>query len=132
MIEIQNVKLSLDAVSDLISTALEGGSNYWYQIVGYDKPDAITFRSSLFKDDEEPHPYYDFPLNKGGAVHFEADGAGEDKQVFTLNLESIHRGLNLMLDKCPSRVASIVDESYDAEDADVFLQASLFGEIIFG
>lgn len=132
MIEIQNVKLSLDAVSDLIATALEGGSNYWYQIVGYDKPDAITFRSSLFKDDEEPHPYYDFPLNKGGAVHFEADGAGEDKQVFTLNLESIHRGLNLMLDKCPSRVASIVDESYDAEDADVFLQASLFGEIVFG
>lgn len=132
MIKIQNVKLSLDAVSDLISTALEGGSNYWYQIVGHDKPASITFRSSLFKDDEKPHPYYDFPLNEGGAVHFEADGAGEDNQVFTLNLESIHKGLNLLLDKYPSRLAAIVDESYDAEDADVFLQASLFGEVVFG
>ncbi len=127
----RNVELSYEAISILICTAIEGGSNYWYRIFGYVEPLECKFRCDIFKDDEEPHRIYDYPLNEGGAVIIgDAEaGAGEAKR---LQLSTIKRGLTLMAEKYPNHFQRVVDETYDADDADVFLQLSLFNEVVFG
>lgn len=121
--------ISDQLISDLICTACEGGSNYWYVITGYQEPETLDFRCDTFKDDK-PHRIYDWPLCTGGGVVFE-DSEGEYTNL-VLNRESIEKGLALMNQKYPKRFGSILDEEYDAEDADVFLQLCLFGEVIFG
>ena len=121
-------QLGKNAVSDLISTAFEGGSNYWASVgfaMGATKYD---FRSDLFANDEKPHPYYDAPLNEGGYVTIKADGHKSAK----LNLQSIEKGLELLAEKYPKRFVAICDENYDAEDADVFLQLAILNEVVFG
>jgi len=121
-------QLGKNAVSDLISTAFEGGSNYWASVVSTQAPTKITFRSELFASDAEPHRYYDWPLNEGGSVTIDADGESEGE----LNLQSIEKGLELLAEKYPDRFVAICDEDYDAEDADVFLQLAILNEVVFG
>jgi hypothetical protein len=121
-------QLGKNAVSDLISTAFEGGSNYWASVVSTQSPTKIDFRSELFASDAEPHRYYDWPLNEGGSVTINADGEGEGE----LNLQSIEKGLELLAEKYPNRFVAICDENYDAEDADVFLQLVILNEVVFG
>lgn len=121
-------QLGKNAVSDLISTAFEGGSNYWASVVSTQAPTKITFRSELFASDAEPHRYYDWPLNEGGSVTIDADGESEGE----LNLQSIEKGLELLAEKYPDRFVAICDEDYDAEDADVFLQLVILNEVVFG
>jgi hypothetical protein len=42
------------------------------------------------------------------------------------------RGLQLMADKYPNHFADFMQENDDATTSDVFLQLSVFGELIFG
>lgn len=131
--EIQNMlkrinQLGKNAVSDLISTAFEGGSNYWASVVFAMAPTNYTFRCELFASDETPHPFYDNPLNEGGYVMIKPDGHKAAK----LNLESIEKGLELLAEKFPNRFVAICDENYDAADADVFLQLAILNEVVFG
>jgi len=121
-------QLGKNAVSDLISTAFEGGSNYWASVVFAMAPTKYTFRCELFASDEKPHPFYDNPLNEGGYVMIKPDGHKAAK----LNLESIEKGLELLAEKFPNRFVAICDEDYDAEDADVFLQLAILNEVVFG
>ena len=121
-------QLGKNAVSDLISSAFEGGSNYWASVVSTQAPTKITFRCELFASDAEPHRYYDWPLNEGGSVTIDADGESEGE----LNLQSIEKGLELMAEKFPKRFVAICDDTYDAEDADVFLQLAILNEVVFG
>lgn len=126
--------ITKDQISDLISTAIEGGSNYWYIIEGYQEPSVVDFRCSLFARDEEPHRIYDWPLCTGGGVIISATESCEESNPIphVLNLESITKGLILMAEKYPQRLVNFADGDYDADDADIFLQLSLFGEVVFG
>lgn len=121
-------QLGKNAVSDLISTAFEGGSNYWASVVSTQSPTKIDFRSELFASDTEPHRFYDWPLNEGGSVTINVDWGCSGE----LNLQSIEKGLELLAEKYPKRFVAICDEDYDAEDADVFLQLAILNEVVFG
>jgi hypothetical protein len=131
-----NINITKEQVSDLICTAIEGGSNYWYMIEGYQEPSVVDFRCSMFANDEKPHRIYDWPLCTGGGVIIsavESDRWASSNPIHhTLNLESITKGLTLMGSKFPERLVNISNDDYDAEDADIFLQLSLFGDVIFG
>lgn len=112
-------------IEDLLCSAVEGGSNYWYTITGYVYPTGKTandYKNAFL------------PLVEGGAVKFktlendEINGA----KSWLLNLDSIKRGLDLMSNKYPRHFNNFIKENDDAETGDVFLQCCLFGEIVFG
>lgn len=121
-----------DQVSDLLATAFEGGSNYWYEIQEFVEPEQVDFRCFTFASDPEPHRLYDYPLCTGGAVIISDNEGDPEYASKRLDLQSIDRGLGLLAAKYPQRMDNIVRENYDAEDADVFLQLALFGEVVFG
>lgn len=118
------VSIGQDRLADLLCSALEGGSNYWYQIVDYQKPESIDFRIL----GGEVIRHIDYPMNKGGAIYIDA-GA---RYRLTLDLETLEKGLYEFAKKYPRHFKNFVNEEDDAETGDVFLQTCLFGEVVYG
>lgn len=122
------VRLSLRDVSSLLCSALEGGSNYWYQIVEYVEPPKVVFQTMpgrVFK-------HIDYPLNEGGALVIGSlEENKHDRPFARLDLAACARALELMAEKYPFHLADILKESADATTGDVFLQLALYGDIIY-
>lgn len=126
-------------VRDLLVAAFEGGSNSWYRIDGKKLPPGTKMED--FKQGGRMQPrrgdgsedYYHWaqliPTVPGGQLIIRETESGE---AVVLDLPALRKGLMLMKQKFPKHYARAVDESYDASDADVFLQLSLFDDVIFG
>lgn len=121
--------IPIQRVSDLLCSAFEGGSNYWYQIDKFIKP--LNFNNS--EEGDEKFRHLSYPINEGGALVISADEEEEGKPVtYSLNLETIEKGLKVMAEKYPRHFNDFMQENDDACTGDVFLQCCLFGEVIFG
>jgi hypothetical protein len=119
--------VSLDRISNLLCSAFEGGSNYWYVINEFVKPKALTFRT----DESEVYRHLDYPLNEGGALII-GDMEDEDSEAKRLDLKAIEKGLKIMAEKYPRHMLDFINDNDDADTGDVFLQCCLFGEAIYG
>jgi hypothetical protein len=135
-----NIVLTLDIplerVADLLCSAFEGGSNYWYRIEDY-KPPAGDPKRWAFRFDEhrvEVFPHVDYPLNSGGSLLVsDAAEMGEAQMtVKGLNLLSITEGLKVMARDYARHFADFMAEKDDACTGDVFLQCCLFGKVVYG
>ena len=110
-------QIPLESVKDLIVSAFEGGSNYWY----YDlRPD--TKRTTI------RFWHAELPFRKGRAVYLK-DSEGDEHK---LDLAAIQRGLNIMSEKYPRHMSDLVAENYDRDTADVLLQCAVLCEVIYG
>lgn len=111
------LEVSPSRLSDLLCTALEGGSNYWY---------LISDRDNATKD----LAYHEVPM-AGGFLVFK-DEIYEATQELQLNFEKMVNGLKIMATLYPRHFKDFVNENEDAVTGDVFLQCCLFGEIKYG
>lgn len=108
-------KVPVKRVSDMLVSALEGGSNYWYMI--QEKIEPQNFDN--LKDEISPDkPFaYTLPFNPGGALLID---------------DSMAKGLQTMAEKYPRHYANFISENDDAETGDVFLQCCILGEVVYG
>jgi len=102
-------------VADLITSAMEGGSDYWLGRV--DPP----FQSH--EDYSEGNSYGKYMIER-------KISDDEGAMAGLLNRETIQRGLEKLVDT--RHWADFAAENDDAETGDVFLQLALFDEIVFG
>ncbi len=121
-----------ERLNDLIIGALEGGSNYWYQI---DISRSRLVKSAEFISEQpmkggklcikllEPELVDSIPTR-----FYDPRGVAE----WYLTAGSALEGLKVMGEKYPRHFSNWLQENDDAETADVFLQCALFGEIVFG
>ena len=116
-----SVDITVEQVSDLFITAIEGGS-IW-----------MTGIRLISTEIPHTHPWYADPGVYGSPFLFSLAVDGEEQQSKKLmGLANIIRGLQTMADKSPEHFANIVsDHRYD-ETADVFMQYVVFNEIIYG
>ena len=92
-ISIQITKeIPLYRIACLLCSALEGGSNYWYQIDQCIEPPKIDFQL----DPDTVYKHIDYPLNEGGALIISDLEGEEDYSNKRLDLESIKKGLEVM------------------------------------
>lgn len=114
--------------SELLCCALEGGSNYWYWIDKFAYPKGKTRDSYQFA-------HLEVPFAKGGALLIYAEDhanpARKDK-LWVLDANTLARGWKLMHDVQPRHYGDAIAGEFDADTGDVFLQLSLFGDVIFG
>lgn len=124
-----NVKheITLDRISSLLCSAFEGGSNYWYQIDKFIKPETMSFRT----DEGQIYRHLDYPLNEGGALII-SDIEDEENETKRLDMDAIKKGLQIMAEKYPRHMGDFLNDNDDADTGDVFLQCCLFGEAIYG
>jgi len=125
----------LSRIRGLLCSAFEGGSNYWYEIAKYNYPKGI--RGEEFSEggsQQDPNEYWHpcqlVPTVEGGSLTINDMEGG--KKGYTLNLETIMKGLKIMSEKYPRHFADFMQENDDAITADVFLQCCLFGDAIYG
>ena len=126
-----SMPITKQRISDLLCSAFEGGSNYWYWIDSFIKPPMLEYRN----DPKQVFKHLDYPLNKGGALIISDkgdDSPAKSKETYKLDLDSITKGLQVMAEKYPKHFADFTGEDYDATTGDVFLQCCLFGEVIYG
>ena len=131
------MKMSIKRMRELLCSAFEGGSNYWYRIDGKILRPSLTMAD--FKEGGSQQPTED----EGGYFHWSqlvptvpgcallVSAPGEFKAV-VLNVHALRAGAQVMFEKYPQHFADILSENDDATTGDVFLQCTLYGEVIFG
>jgi hypothetical protein len=130
---IGGISITVEQVMDLIVTALEGGSNYWYYIPEIQEP------SDMSKTPCGDYSYIELCAWGDGYIkicdkeEYEANNkAMQGLKTWVLNEEAMKRGLDLMHNQHIRHFADFVTGDGDTKTADVFLQLSLFGEIVYG
>lgn len=127
-----DVKLNvrMEDVANLLCSAFEGGSNYWYMIEEQKVPERFEFLT----DAEKVFPHIDYPLNPGGSLTITTLEGDEfnGKKKWTLDLAAVQRGLAKMAKAAPRHFADVLRDNADATTGDVFLQFCLFGEVVYG
>ena len=114
------VMVTAKDVSYQIIAAFEGGSNYWIDKVECKKGGELATEK----------PWYADPKVWSGDFLVEIKTEDLDKP-FHLTPDRVKTGLAWLAAKHPSRIAEIVGDG-DAETADVFLQACMFEDIVYG
>jgi len=129
------IQIDLKQIAYLLCCAMEGGSNYWYFIPKYKKPDNPI--AIMNADDPHPeiYPHIDYALQEGGGIYVDDSQVGEEgtlEEPFLLDLESIKKGLMVMAEKYPYHFQNFMAENEDADTGDCFLQCCVFGELVYG
>lgn len=126
-------EVTYESVSDLLCSALDpavtnsSGSGYWCEISGQVRPQELLFRAG----ENEEYPYMEYPLNEGGLI-FLKDTESDNGETYTLDLQTVERGLQLMAMEDPEEFAKMGDNRADGATADTFLQYCVFGKVIYG
>lgn len=126
--------LAKEGLSDLLSVATYG--NYWPAIKTY-KSDA---ESGLFDDCDCIEDKWAVALIHGKGIvvydRYEMEDAEtedeKEKARHPITLDDVKKGLELMRDLYPRHWADLVEEEDDAITGDVWLQLTVFGELIYG
>jgi hypothetical protein len=134
---------------DLLTSAFEGGSNYWIDFVhnkegedwdklpkgGFQYVQEVPFLGGtlLIEPNENPGT----PKVPGVRTKLQRrDEEPYKEEVWVLNLEALERGIKTMAalkhGEGGHHWPNFLNDHADAETGDVFLQCCLFGEIVFG
>lgn len=135
--------LTIAQIRNLLVSAFEGGSNYWYQIPAAGPKDAILGPKHApqdFRKGGKAQPKGDYyhwseliPTTPDCALLVTApEGFGDYDWPVVLNIAALRHGAQVMYTKYPQHYANVLAENDDAETGDVFLQCALFGEVVFG
>jgi len=117
-------------IEDIIVTALEGGSNYWYQLgkmptdlPSKGQPLAIRITEYVMKGGVIP--IYDYEESDG-------EDEGEWTKLGDISRKSISNGITKCMQNKGRAIGNIMSGRYDANDADIVFQYIVMGEIVFG
>nr|BAR34021.1 hypothetical protein [uncultured Mediterranean phage uvMED] len=120
------IEIKDELIEDILCTAFEGGITYWAnQLSIKDKKDAKKVK--CYK-----HEYLT-KTKKKDAVMYIHDMF--DDQKYSITKKSIINALERMSkpENCYTKAfRRILDETYDAYDADVVVQTACFGKVIYG
>jgi hypothetical protein len=124
------IGISKQRVGDLLCSAFEGGSNYWYLIEEFIAPpkvEQIAIPGETFR-------HIDYPLSEGGALMVsDRKAANEDEVKITrIDWPRLLEGLKIMAEKHPRHFGNWLSENDDAETGDVFLQCCVLGDTVYG
>lgn len=123
-------KFHLEHFDRIIVTALEGGSNYWYQLFNEDyaaqlvpkteKRSSVSERISetLYLKSDFKLPVFDIENTK--------DLLG------TVTQQSMFKAFIIAEEEYSDVYDAIMSEEYDANDADIMFQLATMGEVVFG
>lgn len=121
-------RISKERVRDLLSSAFEGGANYWYMIEDWRPPTDPKFATEF--------RHLSYPTSPDGAVYVsngkEEHPSSPDYKCVRLDWEHCKRTLTLMAVARPTDFADWLEGNDDGDTGDVFLQLAVMGEIVYG
>jgi hypothetical protein len=128
---IQHHSLTEENISDIMTTALEGGINYWCGNVTAKLDDNNKFVGIPEDMQEEAGEMFLSDMFPLGATLILFDIEDEDEQ-WELTIEKFVDGFKkTMVEECYYSVQELLD-NHDADTADMIILFGLFGEIVYG
>jgi len=141
------VNLPIESVEEVLITAIEGGSNYWYFMDGEEKSsewleeqikegklernESIHYKwmDGLFQG--SPHPINIYDIEE--VYEYEGEIA-ECEPIGTLTMDKIKEGLKLAQTQYPKFYAQHFPEYNDGDtiSADVLFQLITLGSVVYG
>lgn len=119
---ITEVEITDQMIEDLIVTAFEGGSNYWMEWEVSSKRKDVKWDSNNYAKQIVD-----------GDIELDIFDVEDDGDLLgKLNMECIKTGLIKMGESYPVALFNIINESWDANDADIFMQLVVLGDIVYG
>ena len=127
--KINKVAITYEMFEDWIVTAIEGGSNYWYSI----QDEAIP-KSIIEKYEEEKLP---FSILFSKAIWIDkapvtVHDIETEEPIGQINMKSVKKALETICGHHENVFDALMNQEHDAEDADVFFQYAVMGELTFG
>jgi hypothetical protein len=123
-------EMDYDSFEDLIVTALEGGSNYWYSL---DLNNSIGFIKK-YADDQRPMTIRiaDALYNNKDSSVVVLDTEDEEETLGTLTYQSVRKTLENFPKDHQWALDNVLNGDYDANDADVVFQVLVMGDVVYG
>lgn len=127
------MKIDVQQIADLFVTAFEGGSTYWLEAARPSQ--AMVDAKPSGRNWYEAGETYAAVVREHGEDFVlmtlkEDEEAGSTEYAVTMRM--IKNGLEQMALQFPTHWADFIAENDDAITADVFLQAVLFEDVIYG
>ena len=122
-------EITYDMFEIILVGALEGGSNYWYQL------HTDEFRKDLVGSNDEPlstriaMTLFTKPDFKMNVYDVESE---EDVALGVLTQESMLEAFQIIHTKWNWHFNNLVTDNHDAETSDVFFQVAIMKDIVFG
>ena len=119
-------EISYDLFEGILVTALEGGSNYWAML---DLAD-----TGILKEKYAGEP---LSVKVAKMIWYDRinlrvmDAEEEDVLLGEVNLTTIKTAFEIICAQYPEIYMNLIQENYDANDADVFFQIATMGDITF-
>lgn len=115
-------------IKDVLINGYEHGIDYWINV---DKEGYHQFKTNRVELGLKCS-FEEVPFHEGGKIYIQEDD--RDQSWYTLDRESIEKGLQLMADSKGYRhhLQDIINENDDATTADVFYQFCTLGEVVYG
>ena len=121
----KTVEISDELIEGILCSAFEGGITYWADNVSCgDKED-------MKKVGGWKHEYLTKTKKEDAVMYIHTIGGGKNE----ITKKSIIDALQKMLSpeyKYTKVLSRVLNEQYDADDADVVVQTSCFGKVIYG
>jgi len=136
--KVTKVELEVQDAADIVTTAIEGGINYWGECKGYD------WKSFYENYDDEKYlsdqVYRDIQRDEVLVwVREDVESSGDEPQVegnpwVGITIQNLEDALCKMLSSKYSHLINIRedDTDFDATAAEVVFQFVVFGDVIFG
>ena len=123
-----NIPVDNDAMENIFVTALEGGSNYWYEIQDY------TLEIVRSVEPDGPLSVATWKAIAEHGAEIDVYDAESEDILGTLTYDSIKDRLQLINDEGQALVCmmNMITGDYDAGDADAVFQYLVMGEVAFG
>jgi hypothetical protein len=122
--------LPYQTTEDLIVTALEGGSNYWYFLPDLSMVPKTT--GSFGKNEIDPMSIRIAKAIEAG-VKVPVQDIEDSQLLGYITKEGVRNALGKMAASNYKAVAGrIISEDYDAGDADAWFQYAVMGEVVYG
>lgn len=125
-----NIEITQENLSNWFCGALEGGSNYWYELIT-SKIDRKNFKegetfvdnlaTSFMKDDNFSFKVYDAESDR-----YDLELLGE------VNWDSIKKALEIMHKTYPDSYNVLFFGDADAYHCDIWFQLATMGDVVFG
>lgn len=138
----QRKELSNEDIANIVITAFEGGSNYWMEGASSAMLTASGWHTMsndqhvLWRTEDGFGPYANPTFWENDARGYVVRIEDNESATYVLTARRISDALQYMANDENLRVndvaARLLNEDYDADDADYLIQMSVFDEVVYG
>jgi len=142
--KINSITLTNEDAADIVHCAVEGGTNYWAEVKGYNWKDwyeknpiqkSEHYVSERIKPDL-PEDYVFVWIREDDE---QVEPEREKNLWFPLDKRALERGVIYLIENLPHLIHGVsnrgngdVEMDFDGTSCDVIVQYALFGEVVYG